>query len=371
MNPKEIITKLSSIIIVIFVLCDLTTARPEAFQAVPGDKVPDILNTISNHVHENFRLINTWQAETQVSRYVVYKGEKAKDIFIRNTDAVGEAPNTVAEIHENQTTFSCDLDKGLFYTKNQRTTPKRYIDPVSGKDLGTKSSPSWYRIAILTPAYYLQSMPNRIRDGHIVDRRAVREKVDKDCPSCEPPSVVDPRDLFDARSPVWLSYPRIVERIRERGKYVLDDKYALKVERQELEGDVQYRIHQPAKIRPEGGNVWFIKTFSSSAGYNVTSFRMISVTQGLMHKRNLEYQLLEGIYVPSKATEENFDLENGSLQYRKVRIFKNVRLNHPIPLETFTYNNLGLEDGDDFEDRILDKKYVYRQRELVEVPKPK
>jgi len=358
--------KLSWIMILIFLLCDLTIGQTEEFQTVPAERIPDILNTISNHIHENFRRIHTLEGETEVSWYVVYKGETAKDIFVRNTDAIGEAPNSIMEIALSKTTFSCDLDKGFFYSKNHRTIPSRYIDPLSGKDLGTKSIP-WYRISILTPEYYLQSMPNRMRDGHIVQRRVVKEKVDKDCSSCERPSVVDPRNLFNFRSPLWLQYPRILKRIREKGEYVVDE-YALKVEELILPDIVQYRVHEPTKNRPHG-NVWFINTFSSNAGYNMVAYEETRSDGRLMHKRSVEYKLIEGVYVPSKETKENLDAENSSQQYQKTRTFKNVRLNHSIPAETFTYNNLGLENGDEFVDKILGKEYTYQEGVLVEIKK--
>ena len=370
MYTKGALTKLTLNTIVGFLLCGLAVAQTETFHVVPPERIPEILNTISSHVHANFRRIQTWQGQAEVSWYDIYKGGRAKDIFVRYTDAVGATPNSITEIAQSTTTFSSDLDKGLFYAKNHRTIPTRYVDAASKRDLGTKSIPS-YRIAILTPEYYLESTPNRIRDGHIVQRRAVKKKVDKDRPLYRQPSVFDPRDLFDARSPVWLLYPRILKRIKEKGEYVVDDKYALKVERRVLDGDVQYRIHRPAKMRLEGGNVWQIKTFSSDAGYNMISSECTRVNREPIDRRIMEYRSVQGVYVPSKVTRESFDPQDGSVQHRKVQIFKNVRINHAIPAETFTYKNLGLEDGDEFQDRILDKRHIYKHGELVEVPKPK
>jgi hypothetical protein len=369
MSAKETTNNLSLYTILALLLCGHAIGQTDTFRAVPPDKIPETLNTISTLVHQNFLQIDSWQGEIQVSRYVVYKGEKAKDIFQRNTDALGEPPNKIAKLALSTTTFDSDLAKGLLYAKVSSKNPSRYIDPADGRDLGTKSIP-WYRISILTPEHHLESTPNRMRDGHVVQRRAVKKKVDKDCPSCAPPCVFDPRDLFDARSPVWLKYPRILKRIREQGQYLVDG-HAVKVEERTLPDDVQYRVHQPSRISLEGGNIWLIKTFSSDAGYNMISWELTRVNGEPMHRRTLEYQSVQGIYVPSKAIYESFDPEDGSLQSREIQIYKNVRLNRAIPAETFTYKNLGLEDGDDFEDRILDKKYIYKQGELVEVPKPK
>lgn len=365
MNAKEIIRKLIWIMIVIFLLCDFAIGQMGAFQVVPPERIPEILNTISTRVHQNFVQIHSLEGEIQVSWYQVYKGERAKRIFESRTNAVGDSPNRIAELRESTTTFRSDFEKELLYAKVSRKTPSRYIDLADNRDLGTKSIP-WWRISISTPEYHLHSSPNRMRGGRIVQRRAVKEKVDQDCPSCaRPPPVFDPRDLFDARTPVWLYYPRIVQRMEEKGKYVVDDKYALKVEQRELDGKVQYRVHDPAKVGPEGDNIWVIKTFSAEAGYNMISSERTHADGELVRRQSLEYQSVQGVYIPSKATYESFDPEDGSLRYQKRRTFKSIHLNRVIPAETFTYANLALENGDEFVDKTLDKKYTYQDGELI------
>lgn len=368
MSAKEIIRKLNWIMIVILLLCDFALGQNEEFQVVPTERIPEILNIISNRVHQNFLQIHSWEGEIHVSRYVVYKGENAKRIFESHTDALGDPPNRIAKFTESTTTFSSDLGKGLLYAKVSRKIPSRYMDTADGRDLGTKSIP-WYRISILTPEYHLHSSPSIMRNGYTVKRKAVKEKVDKDCKVAgERPSVFDPRDLFDVRNPVWQQFPYIVEQIRESGEYIVDG-YGLKVEQRILPNAVQYRVHQPAKTSLEGGNIWLLKTFSTDAGYNMISSEVTSVNGGLMHRQTLKYQSVQGVYIPSEATYENFDPNDGTLQYLKEQDFKNVRLNGVIPAETFSYKNLGLENGDEFVDKVLSKKYTYQDAALVEVKK--
>jgi len=373
MCMKNFITKSSFNTIIVFLLCGLVMGQAETFQPVVPEKIPDILNTIVDHVQENFRRIHTWQAEIEVSWYDVYKGDRAEDIFMRNTDAIGEVPNSIIEITQSKTMFSCDFDKEFFYTNNLRTTPRHYIDMDSDKDLGTKSVPRWYKIAIMTPDYSLESTPHQIRDGNVVHDIAVKDKVEKDCTSCAQPSVVDPRDLFDAKSPVWINYPLILDRIRQKGEFVVDNRYALKVEQRVLDGDVQYRIHQPAKIGrdDENINIWLVKTFSSNAAYNMIHSEITRINGEPIHRQTFKYRLIEGVYVPSNTTEENFAFEDGSLKSQKKKTYKNIRLNHSIPEGIFTYKNLGLEEGDIFVDKTEDREYTYQGGELVEVEKTK
>jgi len=89
-----------------------------------------------------------------------------------------------------------------------------------------------------------------------------------------------------------------------------------------------------------------------------------------MWQKSTEYQKVNGVYVPIRDTEETYSYESDfSLRTHKEWVFKNVRINEPIPAETFTYRNLGLKDDDKFVDKILDKEYIYKNEELIPVTK--
>ena len=57
--------------------------------------------------------------------------------------------------------------------------------------------------------------------------------------------------------------------------------------------------------------------------------------------------------------------ENGEMSYERECLFNNIKINHVIPEETFTYKNLGLKDGDKFVDKIQNKEYIYQDEELI------
>jgi hypothetical protein len=64
MNVKEIIRKAGSMIIVILLLCDFAMGQLGAFQAVQPERIPEILNTISTRVQQNFLQIHSLEGET-------------------------------------------------------------------------------------------------------------------------------------------------------------------------------------------------------------------------------------------------------------------------------------------------------------------
>ena len=113
-----------------------------------------------------------------------------------------------------------------------------------------------------------------------------------------------------------------------------------------------------------------VQTFSTQAGYNMISWKMITADGGkLMQQESIEYQKINDVYVPIRSTKNSYDYRDFTLRSTIEGVFRNVRINEAISAETFTYKNLGLEDGDIIEDRIINKKFIYQKGELAETTK--
>jgi len=370
MDMKDSVTKLSVSVAFILLASTLALAE-EAFNAVESEKIPGILRTISNQSKQNFEKIHTWQGELGVSRHSVDRGENAKETFETLTDAVGPRPNEVDELTSSRIIFKCDLDKGLSYSKVSRETPTRYFDAADGRDLGTKSE-TRCESRIVTDEYRLSAEPSTRWKGEVVERKATKEKIDKDDLSSKrlQPAYLS-KYIFDIESQVWHIYPRIAEIIEEKGEYVIDG-LAPKVEQRTISGDLQYRIRLPFKLnRFDINNVWVTKIFSADAGYNMISSERTSADGGkLMQQESMEYEKINDVCVPIRRTKDTYDFRDFTLRVHEENVFKNVRINEAIPSETFTYKNLGLESGDKFVDKIAGKEYKYQDANLVPIAEP-
>ena len=56
---------------------------------------------------------------------------------------------------------------------------------------------------------------------------------------------------------------------------------------------------------------------------------------------------------------QTFKGENADIASGRECCFTNLQLNQDVPEETFSYTNLGLEEGDMFSDKIKNKEYRY------------
>jgi hypothetical protein len=366
MNIKYLTIKICICVVLIFSTYNSAIAQSETFETVDSNQIISILNTISNQTKMNFEKIHTWQGELESSRLYIDRGENAKKTFEMLTDANGPSPKEIARDSQNKIIFKCDLDKGLLYSKDSREAPSRYTDAANNRDLGTKSLPR-SSSQIITKEYKYSQEPLSRKNGEIVRRKAVKDKVEVG-PGFQPAYL--PTYVLNINSQVWQYYPNIIKTIKEKGEYVIDG-LAIKVEKRIISGDLQYRIQEPSWTNnPNIKNFWTINIFSANAGYNNISWETTNVDGKTMQKLTTEYQKVNDVYVPIKNIEDNYDFRDFSLRSHFETVFKNVHINNAIPGETFTYKNLDLKDGDMFEDKIIGKKYKYQDANLVLIAEP-
>lgn len=340
------------------------------FHSVDPNQIPNALTMMSNQIRSNYERIKTWEGKIEVVTDSVYKGAKAEKVFNTRTDGKGETPKIIREHREQIIEFSVDTDKDLIYTSYCPTKPLRYTDPESGRDLEAKVVASRRR-TIVTPEYQVDCMGNTMRDGVIMSRRAVKQTRPKNstCASNIHP-VFDPRECFVVGKPIWETFSQVLEYINLHGELSVDG-YALKVEKCNIGNLEEYRIQIPGKVSPTD-YLFMTMVFSGNKGFNITSVEETMSDGKLLHKRTWDYDLVNGVYMPNRTTEQIFERKNGELSYEEKYAYKNLKVNQPIPAETFTYKNLGLKEGNKFIDKIANKEYTYKKDgKLEEVAKQK
>jgi len=360
-------TKLCTVVLLIllnFVVEGLGNNTENNFQPVPPDQMSGILTVISNETQSNYDKIKIWQGKVDATVGKIYDGTEAERVFKNKTDGVGQVPKKVKKLRESTVEFAVNYEKGLFFDKKFYRSPLIYIDPDSGRVLGTKSIVG-STITIATPEYRITNVPFIKREDVIITRQAVKEKrVFKGRKD-----FYDPRyGAIDGRGfrPTFLV---LLNYIEEHGEFSIDG-HSLRIEERVGGTTTEYRVEIPSQVSP-GEFVFKTMIFNSDKGFNITLSETRSADGKLYQKLIWEYEAINGVYLPKRTTQQNFKGENAELGYERGRVFTNLKLNQAIPAETFTYKNLGLQNGDQFIDKILDKEYTYQDEELILVSKEK
>jgi hypothetical protein len=332
-----------------------------SFSPVDNNEIPRILNMISDKIQDNYKHIKTWKGEVKSKLDYLYEGKNAEKIFRSSTNNIGETPRSIINSIETIVEFSLDAEKDNVFVHIYSDKPIKYNDLDTGRDLVAKGVSGEER-AVLTKEYYIKSRADKMRDGVITSHKAIKENL-QDCHSCQKPPVFDPRESFEAGQPIWKTLRHILGQINKNSKWEVDG-HNLKIEESKIGNIVQYRIIIPGKIT--GGNLIFTTmVFSGEKGFNIILFQVTDVHDRLFQKATWDYELVDDIYLPKETTQQNYMGKDGGLSYNKESSFSNSQINRSIPAETFTYRNLGLQNGDKFIDKIEGKEYKVKDANLV------
>jgi len=373
MNIK-VTNKLIKMAITIFLLstgislCADINQEGGKFKPVPSTNTEDILNMISMEVHSNYKKIKTWQGKSKSTFESVYEGEKAKNIFFSQTIGKGQAPHKLMRQAEKNDNFFIDVENDKLSVSFNYIGPSIFIDMEKGKTIEAKSI-HLPKSFIVTSDYYISSRPYRLRDGIILTRKAFKEKLPKDKMKCAGilGEIFDPRKIFLREKPIWETLPIVIEHIKNHGDIRVNG-LSVKVDEYK-NGDVtEYRLQMPGFIGPEEYIVKYIY-FSSRCGFNISVIEVFDQSDKILHRKTIEYDLYEGIYIPKLFIEENHTyLKDGAKNSRKKTIsLKEQKVNSLIPENMFTYKKLGLQNNDIFIDNIQGVKYKYNEGNLVPI----
>jgi predicted transcriptional regulator len=332
----------------------------DKFRPVDVNQIPEIFTLLSTHVLGNYERIKTWQGKADVVSDLLYEGAGSQRVFKEQTNGTGPSPKSLRNRHYRTIEFALDVEKDFLYVNLYAEKPIECTDLESGRDLGAKGIPN-SGVFIVTPEYYSYSRNNTMLNGVVMSRAGFKELRS----TCKMPHPFDPRgSLSQPRDLVRRSFPIILKRIHKQGN---------KVEERTADGITEYRITiEPLRMSgdPNDSNYLVMSsTFSSDKGFNVILQETTINGDRLFQRCTWDYDAIDGIYVLTKTSVQNYEWETGKPTYIATDIFKNVKINQPISSEVFSYKNLGLKNGDKYIDKIESKEFEYKDDNLVELTK--
>jgi len=336
-------------------------AEPNEFTPVPQERAADVLRTISDTSRANYDRLRTWEGEVQVVRNTVYQGDQVKRTLDDAGLAVAAAPPEMLESMEVRIEFGIDMGNDSLYSINRSPRPVAYKNAETGATVATKDSPGYKQAIVMREFYlYTDTAVNGLSPG---TKAAIKNKRPSGCLPCELPFVFDPRGLFGTPDPAWTTFPKIIEDIKLRGTYAVDGK-PLKVEERRTGDATEYRVRLPGK-GDHREPVLITTTFSSKVAYNPTVSELNATDGKLLRRGTLDYETVDGIFLPVKTTFQRYAEEGGETYYEKNAAIKTRGINKPIAPEIFSMASLKLAQGDILIDFILGKQFIYKDGQLV------
>jgi len=369
---KVILNKAKICIVVLLTLLNfaaesLGNNTKKDFQPVSSDQMSDILTMISNVTQSNYDKIKIWQGKVDATIGIISEGTEAERVFKNKTDGVGQVPKKLITFNESTVEFAVNFEKGLFFDKKFFRSPLRYIDADSGRVLGTESIVG-STTTIVTPEYRITNVP-LVSKHVIITHQAVKEKrAFEESRSTFRKNIYDPRIEAIDGGALRGSFLFLINYIEKHGEFRIDGQ-SLRIEKHVAGTATEYRLEIPSPQLNPGEFVYTTMIFNSDKGFNITLSETRTADGKLYNKLIWEYEVINGVYLPTRTMSQTFKGEKAELDNTRECIYTNLKLNQAIPEETFTYKNLGLKNGDKFIDKILGKECSYQNGDLIPIAK--
>ncbi|OHB55872.1 MAG: hypothetical protein A2173_04730 [Planctomycetes bacterium RBG_13_44_8b] len=351
----------------------LGAAEPnQAVRIIPNEETPAILELIANAIRENYEQIKTWYGEIDKKITWVHTGSLAEELFRNATDAKGAVPKALLQKAEDKITFAVDANKNLVYVDTLRDKPSNYFNYNTGDNVGNSGPSPICSTIIARSDFILKAHSNSFEKGtgRLLHKRAIKEPL-----KSEPRTgwykladISDPRRaFFPGAGFTWDTLDNLIKRINKYGKIEFDG-YKFTIEEHKKGDNIEYKIIEPAVVnmeqsRPEHYAI-ITMIFSSRDGFNMIYWDVATGSSMVFQEHTWEYELVDGIYLPKRRIIKIYD-SNGTVTDEYDSTYNNNKVNQEVSPETFTYNNLGLKNGDKFIDKIEGKEYKYQDANLV------
>jgi hypothetical protein len=347
------------------------------FQSIAKENAPDILDRISTQTRGNSERISTWQGEVEFTSNETVKGDAAEEVFRNKTTAQGETPQSILQHTPGTIKFIIDIKNESNYEYLFRPEPICYIDADSGSLLDTLPGFSLplQHTYIVTPQEYLECVVDKYTNttpAVAISRQAIKKEVSVQKNTFLREGVFDPRHFIYMGGQLWEYLARSKKRFEkndeepnlpspiEKNGEELIDLPSPRLEESRDGNDIVYHLLMP--FTTSKTQYIFMSTyFASEAGFNMVKSETLGPELQKYTSTEIKYTTLDGIHIPYRIDYYAYDSGNGSMVYERTLVFKDQKLNQPIPPETFTYKNLGLKDGDKFVDKIENKEYRYKE----------
>jgi len=354
--------KITLVITSLLVFAALVYGEPNDFKPVSSNDVNDVLNMIAAHIQDNYYRINTWEGEIENTTYLWRHGQSAERAFREYMDNNEQAPEEIKQTLKGNHFFLVDSKKDNLLIRSAPVGKITLLDIKTNRsyDSGLQRSEG---TVITTPDYQIKCDPYRL---HHVSKETIQRMATKKPVSGNIVVVMgesDPRIALKGRGlPVWF----LLESMAKKG--LGREGYSIKLEEKVNNGLVDYRLEIPG-IDNGTAVGFFSMLFSGSKGFLVTDYELRDKAGNLQAKETTDFTLIDGIYLPARIHYAVYEA-NGKMKEDRTQVFKNMRVNKTIPEDSFTYKNLGLKDGDLFDNKIEGKKYKYQDANLVPIAEP-
>lgn len=341
----------------------------DQWEPVPEEKHLDILETIALQTKANHEKIRTWRGKLDIVQKIDHYGDQCKKYI----DPAVES-NHIREISTPKVVFAKDLINDKLYCNREPKVEFIAVDlnqsVPKAPNLGFSRA-----ISIVTPEEFLIYTP----DVNFAGSPSIPMSYKGACKRAfrNPPEqskdrlkgdIYDPSNFFTfGGEKTWETISLVIKEVSELGNVKIAGKPHLIIFENKQANSKQYKIVTVWKTGEDIEEYYGLieLVVDSADGFNVKRVKS-SIQPGdwRQYTKEMTYEKIDGIFVPKTCHEITIMADRKPSVELKI-VFEESIINEPISEKTFTYENLGLENGVRFVDNIKRIEYQYKDGELL------
>lgn len=332
---------------------DESLPSKDAWRVLPDSEREMILDLLIVQTRSNYEKIKTWQGMYSVEQETLLNAE----YVARNFKGRVEGNSNTALIQQMRSTVDFVLDVENDAIRRQRIVSSlRFLMPDSRTEVVVNGVGHRDANSIVNNEHYIFCHPTEVATyaelptfPEAQNKRAARRVEVARAANQHFGELMDPRFLFSGiniQAPNWEALNWYLTSIKgSNGRENQEIANRLQVAVADKDGQSWYQVTTEL-VFGDGDSLKMGTIWSPLAGYNPVLLVMWNAKTGkLSRTATWHWKLVEGVYLPDAVEDKTFS-ESGEIERSQAVKLQESTLNAPVPASEFSYEAIGLADGD-------------------------
>jgi len=353
------------------------SAEEQQWQSVPGANYAEVLELIALRAKANYDEISSWQGRMDIHENIHFYGTNAaKKARAVDTNSIAQDSQHICAISNTIADFVIDMRNDKLYSSVEPNVQYKSIDldryvPIR------KNTRTPMTKTILSPDSYMWYMPDEIFAPKLPSLRAQKTVFVESSQNKNVKGFVrDPRLFFNSSGEGGIKlWDSLLQNSRDKLSETLNVRIAgyphIEILSMNTDNGVKYRILTTwqAEKYSMANYIRCLLEVDEAVGFNAIKTETTNPDGVRRDLKEYTYVKIADIYIPKTIKKEQRN-NKGEITLSSEITIETTGLNTPLPEDTFTIKNLGLEDGTLITDKITDTEFRYSKGALVPITEP-
>jgi hypothetical protein len=373
LDKNGVVERLMVICSFLLITCNISSGVDKSWEPVEETMYKDILEIIEMHTKANYEKINLWQGKMDILESEDYYGDSAtQEAYIDEKSPAAKSKH-IRRIVTGTAEFAIDIVNDKLYCNLEPQVKYRAVD--LNLDAPVQENIRYSRIrSIVTPQEFITYEPDHnfgYSDSILVSAKISGKAAFLDSPEKAKDRLAgdirDPRMFFDfgKNEKIWETISTRRKVLSDEGNITIAGRPHLSIAEIDADSHKQYKITTLyfASQHDKNDYTKVELVVDSSVGYNAV--KMETIYHGIPRMSvNLTYEKIGDVFVPKTFHRILLNNEGKCIFDSQSTLTKSI-INELISEKTFTYENLGLQNGVRFVDNIKRIEYWYENGKLI------